>query len=210
MFARLTLVGHPCSSSISSYNVGPSAIFFFFYKPHGRCRCVSAVIYILLYGTYILRKYTYIYVSYYLCCCCVLLRVVSIYSTVRTMPWCLFHTTAPPPMPIGKLARFLEHLRFDDGAGTTLSSCGSSSELAELLSWLSSEVELERSHSSEGTLVLAIAARSQDRKIGCVPCALRFFCARVGEWTRARVCVFMCSYVEPPNIYRDKQSRQWV
>ena len=64
--------------------------------------------------------------------------------------------------------------------------------------------ELERSHSSEGNLVLAIAARSQNRKIGyaAASLALSAFFGLAWACGRARVsvCVFMCSYVGPSNI----------
>ena len=66
------------------------------------CRCCQIYTSYILLDTYFT---IYIYVAYYysaavLCC-------VDIYSTVRTVPCCLFHTTAPPC----QLENLLEHSR---------------------------------------------------------------------------------------------------
>ena len=222
VFACLTLVGHPCLSSICSWNVGSAAIWFFFYKPHGRCKCVSAEkVKYLVYDSYKIyapivytwKVYTLIFTYIILLLIDVLCYcVVSIYSTVRTaVPCCLFHTTAHhelPTMSIGKLAWTLY---------SKLDSKNRASELAKHSGLPSTPApRTTQCYFPRPLLYLrravGIAERSKDRKIVCVPCALRFFRARVGAWARSRewVCVLKCSSICRTVQYRDKQSRQWV
>ena len=76
--------------------------FIFFYKPHGRCRCVSAVKYILRIYSYILRNIPGIYLRtcYFVAsyCCAAVVCCVHIQHSAHRVPCCLFHTTAPCQM----------------------------------------------------------------------------------------------------------------